>query len=161
MVFYRQKEASKQRKSRVDSTVTILTSGCHFSGKLFCRGTTRIGSKIEGEIVSEGLLIIEEEALINADIQADEVIVQGVVKGSLSAKKRVELASTVRFDGDITAAALVINEGAVFNGSMSMGKQASEQTDQTLPILDKFQKRSTVNKIQPVADLSPCTEKSL
>ena len=161
MVFSRPKQNGRQRTSSLDSTVTILTPGCHFSGKLFCRGTTRIGSKVEGEIVSEGLLIVEDTALINADVQAEEVIVQGVVRGTLRAKKKVELASTARCDGDITAAALVINEGAVFNGSMSMGAKESEVSDQKLPIFDKFQKRPPVNKIQAVSDLSPITEKSL
>ena len=66
----------KRIETSHDSAVTILTSGCHFSGKLYCRGSTRIGGKIDGEIVSEGLLIIEEEAQINANVKADEAIIQ-------------------------------------------------------------------------------------
>ena len=110
----------KRIETSHDSAVTILTSGCHFSGKLYCRGSTRIGGKIDGEIVSEGLLIIEEEAQINANVKADEAIIQGQVKGRLDAKGRVELCSTCSFEGDVVTPILVIQEGAQFNGRSQM-----------------------------------------
>lgn len=103
-----------------DAAVTILTSGCHFSGKLYCRGSTRIGGCIDGEIISEGLLIIEEEAKINASIKADEVVIQGHVDGKLEAGGRVELTASSKFSGDILTPVLVIREGAQFNGRSKM-----------------------------------------
>ena len=103
-----------------ESTVTILTPGCHFSGKLLCRGSSRIGGRVEGEIHSEGLLILEEEAIITAAVSADEVVIQGQVKGRLEARSRVELAPTASFEGDIMTPSLVIKEGAQFNGSALM-----------------------------------------
>ena len=72
-----QKKVKRPAPSR-DSAVTILTSGCHFSGKLYCRGSSRIGGRIEGEIVSEGLLIVEEEALITAEVRADAMIAKAI-----------------------------------------------------------------------------------
>lgn len=103
-----------------DTAVTILTSGCHFNGKLYCRGSSRIGGRIEGQVVSEGLLIVEEEALITADVEAEEAIIQGKVQGSLKASGRVELSATSRFEGDIETPNLIINEGAKFNGRALM-----------------------------------------
>ncbi len=99
-----------------DGAVTILTNGCHFSGKLYCRGASRIGGKIEGQIVSEGLLIIEEEAVINAEIKADEAIIQGRITGKLTATGRVELCATSKVEGDIHTPVLIVREGAQFNG---------------------------------------------
>ena len=64
------KTNKKPVPARDSSAVTILTSGCHFSGKLYCRGSSRIGGKIDGQIISEGLLIVEEEAIITAEIKA-------------------------------------------------------------------------------------------
>ncbi len=115
--------ATKQMKKpdmTRDAAVTILTSGCHFSGKLYCRGSTRIGGCIDGEIISEGLLIIEEEAKINANIKADEVVIQGRVEGKLEAGGRVELTASSKFSGDILTPVLVIREGAQFNGRSKM-----------------------------------------
>lgn len=113
----------KQPKAKVparDTAVTILTSGCHFSGKLYCRGSSRIGGKIEGQIISEGLLIIEEEAVIIAEIKADEAIIQGHVQGKLQAATRVELCSSSHFEGDIMTPILSVKEGAQFNGRSQM-----------------------------------------
>ena len=63
--FQKKKAPMKQVKKEQgrDYAVTILTGGCHFSGKMFCRGSTRVGGKVDGEIVSEGLLIVEQEAV--------------------------------------------------------------------------------------------------
>lgn len=109
-----------------DTAVTILTNGCHFNGKLFCQGSTRIGGKIEGEICSEGQLIIEDEADISADIKADDVVVQGTIKGTLEATSRVELCASASFEGDIISPVLVINEGAHFNGRAAMADPAKK-----------------------------------
>ena len=116
--------ASKQKKPvaklPMDEGVTILTAGCHFDGKLYCRGSSRIGGKIEGQIVSEGLLIIEEGASIHAEIRAEEAVIQGVVEGKIECTNRLELHRTARFSGDIHTPVLIINEGAGFNGRAVM-----------------------------------------
>jgi cytoskeletal protein CcmA (bactofilin family) len=128
----------KQQKKSVplrDSAVTILTSGCHFNGKLYCRGSSRIGGRIEGEIISEGLLIIEEAAIITAEIQADEAIIQGTVKGKLKASGRVELAATSRFEGDISTPSLMVSEGAQFNGRSFMEAAAEKSNGKYLEAL--------------------------
>ena len=127
----------RQKRTEVvkESAVTILTNGCHFKGRLFCRGSTRIGGKVEGEIVSEGLLIIEHDAMIRANIEADEAIIQGEVDGTLSAKHRVELCAQSHFQGEIMAPLLVIREGAQFNGTSRM--MADSSTLEVEPIKKK------------------------
>ncbi len=125
------------------SSVTILTPGCHFSGKLYCRGSSRIGGKVDGEIVSEGLLIIEEEAMINCHIIADEAIIQGHVKGRLESTKKVELASACVFEGEIVTPVLIIHEGATFNGTSSMKAVAVEK----IPAIEKLHKKISDKEI--------------
>jgi cytoskeletal protein CcmA (bactofilin family) len=115
-----QAEVRRTTTPSKDHGVTILTSGCSFSGKLYCRGASRIGGKIEGEIVSENSLVIEEGAEIFANIQAEEAVIQGYVKGRIRASKRVELCANARFDGDIASPSLIVREGAQFNGTSEM-----------------------------------------
>ena len=132
------KKNNKKRRgaSKKDSAVTILTSGCEFNGKLYCRGASRIGGKVEGQIISDGILVIEEEAIIKAKIKAEEVIIQGLVQGSLEANTKVELTRSSRFDGDIVTPTFVINEGAQFNGRSSMS-ESTEKSDTTAETLVK------------------------
>ena len=115
-----QNNKKPRRNAVLKDSVTILTASCHFNGKLYCRGSSRIGGRIEGQIISEGELIIEEQAYIAAEISADVAIIQGRVKGHLKAASRVELSSTSSFEGDIDAPVLVISEGASFNGRATM-----------------------------------------
>ncbi len=109
-----------KRSDPSDNSVTILTSGCHFRGKLYCKGSTRIGGILEGEIVSEGVLIIEQHATIKAQIIAEEVIIYGAVEGKLEAQVRLELCQTARFKGDLLTPCLAIREGALFSGRALM-----------------------------------------
>ena len=147
MVFSDKKAKNKSKASYLDSAVTILTPGCHFSGKLYCKGSSRIGGRIEGEIVSEGLLIIEEEAMITAEIKADEAVVQGKVKGKLEAKGRVELAQSSQFDGDIITPSLKVMEGAKFNGRSSMSQAGTEEEKAgAIPVVETIRKKGAQSK---------------
>src|SRR3989338_2695604 len=101
MVFDKNNKNKRKGSTFLHSSVTILTPGCHFNGKLYCRGSSRIGGKVEGEIISEGLLIIEDEGNVSGQITAEETIVQGSVKGRLTSNQKVELTSTSFFEGDI------------------------------------------------------------
>lgn len=105
--------------------VTIITAGCRFSGKLFCRGVSRIGGAIDGEIIAEGILIIEEDAVIDADIQASEVVIQGSVTGKLIADTRVELINSGSFSGELVTPSLHVEQGALLNGTTTMTIPAS------------------------------------
>ena len=128
MVFNKNKMTLKENSTHDE--ITIITSGCHFNGKLFCRGSSRIAGKIEGQIVSEGSLIVEEGAEITADVKAEEIILQGRFTGSLEASSRVELTGTSYFEGDLKTPSLIVQEGATFNGNSTMGNN-TEETSQT------------------------------
>lgn len=104
--------------------ITILTSGCHFNGKLICRGATRIGGQVEGQIIAEGLLIIEQDAVVNGDIVAEEMMIHGEVIGLVEVKKKCEMSATARVQADIQTTTLVIHQGAVFNGRSEMNSSA-------------------------------------
>lgn len=103
-----------------DGGVTILTAGCHFSGKLYCKGATRIGGTIDGEIIAEGLLIVEEDAVINAQVKAEEVVVHGRVEGTLAVQRKIEMCATADVQADIATPSMIVQEGALFNGRTVM-----------------------------------------
>jgi cytoskeletal protein CcmA (bactofilin family) len=125
MGFLEKKAGGTATNSTASHGVTIITAGCHFHGKLFCRGVSRIGGSIEGEIVAEGILIIEEDAIIKANIKAAEVVIQGKVEGKLHAETRVELISTGTFSGELVTPNLHIEEGALLNGTTTMVSKAA------------------------------------
>ncbi len=61
---------------------------------------------------------------MQADVEAGAIIVEGEVKGNLSANERIELKASARYEGDLRASKLVVDEGAVFTGHVSVGPEA-------------------------------------
>jgi cytoskeletal protein CcmA (bactofilin family) len=61
---------------------------------------------------------------MQADVEAGSIIVEGDVKGNLSASDRVELKASSRYEGDLHSSKLVVEEGAVFTGHVSVGPEA-------------------------------------
>ena len=118
----------KRGATAKDGGVTILTAGCHFSGKLYCRGATRIGGTIDGQVIAEGLLVIEDEAVVSGDIQAEEIVVHGRIEGKVEGLRRVEMCATADIQADVGTPSLVIHDGALFNGKTTMKRQQAESS---------------------------------
>ena len=157
--FSRDKKSgiNKRRSASSQDAVTILTAGCHFAGKLYCKGSSRIAGKIEGEIISEGLLIVEEDAVIHANVKAEEAIIQGKFKGSLTASSRAELSKTANFEGELTTPNLMITEGAQFNGRASM-RSSEKKLEEVLPVVEELYRKKSNHSAK---DISPLSEVSL
>lgn len=98
----------------------IIEEGSKFEGNLSFQGMARIAGVVNGSIFSNDTVIISEGALVNADINANIVLVSGTVKGNLKASSRVEIRKPARFEGTITAPSLIVEEGAIFHGTTKM-----------------------------------------
>ncbi len=99
---------------------TILSEDIDFTGELSFEKPLMIKGKFNGEIKSSSDLYIGKDAVIKAQIEADLVSVKGKIDGNITSKKRVELFSTASITGDITSPAIVMENGAIFNGICTM-----------------------------------------
>jgi cytoskeletal protein CcmA (bactofilin family) len=100
----------------------FLGKDTSFEGKMIFEGVARLDGKFQGEIFSGDVLIIGETAAINAKVKVGTLIVDGEVSGDVSAASKIEIHSTGKLKGNITAPALVIREGGFFEGSCKMEK---------------------------------------
>ena len=91
-----------------------------FKGTIRYQGTVRVDGRLEGEIYTDGNLIIGQKAVITAKIEAGTVTCQGRINGEILAKNRVKLLSPAVFDGTIATPLLSMDEGVMFNGSCNM-----------------------------------------
>jgi cytoskeletal protein CcmA (bactofilin family) len=99
---------------------TVLGAGAEFEGKLVFKGAVRIDGRFKGEVVTEGMLIIGEHATVEGQVQVGVLVVLGTVRGEVMAKDTVQLQSSARFYGSVMTAGLVIERGAVFQGTCKM-----------------------------------------
>ncbi len=120
------------RETNVSGPISgLLEKGCEFEGKLTFEGTVRINGKFNGEVFSEGTLIIGEGAVVDGKIDCGSILIHGEVSGSIRAKERIEMHAPAVVQCDINAQTLVIDEGVVYEGSCSMGKRATVHAIET------------------------------
>ena len=103
-----------------NNVAAIIEEGCRFEGNLTFNGVVRIAGVINGSIFSNDTVIISEHAVINADVNADVILISGNVKGNLKATSRVEIRRPARFEGTVTSPSLIVEEGVIFHGLTKM-----------------------------------------
>jgi cytoskeletal protein CcmA (bactofilin family) len=99
---------------------TILSEDIDFSGTLNFEKSFLIRGKVSGEIAARGLLVIDEEAVVNANIGASRVIIRGQVKGNVTATEKVEVTVTGKLVGNVAAPEIFMETGCLFNGRCTM-----------------------------------------
>lgn len=98
----------------------LLDHGASFDGRLTFEGTVRIGGHFKGEIFTNDTLVVNPGAQVEAQIEADTVIISGAVQGNIFARRKVIMHPPATFRGTVTTPSLRIDEGVVFEGASYM-----------------------------------------
>ena len=106
--------------SATNEICAIIEEGCRFEGNLSFNGIVRIAGVVTGSIFSNDTLIVSEGAVINADINANIILISGTVKGNIKATSRVEIRKPARFEGTVASPSLIVEEGVIFHGVTKM-----------------------------------------
>ena len=101
----------------------FLDRGSSFKGELEFEDTMRIDGRFNGRIVSKNELIVGESAQIEGDIHVGRVSISGTVIGKITADQKVEIHRNGKVYSDIDTPALIIEEGAIFQGNCVMGEK--------------------------------------
>ena len=99
---------------------TVLSPDIFFSGTLNSEKPFLIQGKFSGEIISRSILMVDEEAVVEANINASRVIIRGSVKGNVTATEKVEVALTGKLMGNVAAPEIFMETGCLFNGRCTM-----------------------------------------
>lgn len=103
---------------------TVLTGETSFQAML------RVDGHLTGRVTSEnGTLIVGSSGRVDANVMVLAAAINGTVNGDIIALEKVELGRTARVMGNIQTPRLVIEDGAVFEGSCAMMK-AQEALEQ-------------------------------
>ena len=113
--------ADRAARSWLGATVRV-------KGNIFGNGDLLICGTVEGTIkLEEQRLTVGPLANINADITAGEVVTEGFVKGDVRATRRIEIKENGLLIGNITAAQIVIEDGARFKGLVETEPNATKE----------------------------------
>lgn len=113
-----------------DEINAFLGTGTNYNGKLHFQGAVRIDGNFNGEIKSDGTLVVGQEAFVDGQVNVGQLVLSGNIRGDVEASEKVVLHKTANLQGNIKTPSLVVEEGAVLEGSLTMGN--IEQSSQIL-----------------------------
>jgi len=112
---------SKRDGKKKDGDVVVLGKTTSFTGILKFESTLRIQGTFRGTIDAAGALIVDKEAVVEADhITVSSLTVYGHISGTVQALDKVDMMSGARVHGDVSAARLRIADGVLFDGKCKM-----------------------------------------
>ena len=113
-----------------DAIESVIGPSLIVKGDIQSSGTLRIDGAVEGTISADGSVVVANDGIVRADITADYIVIGGTIHGNIIARKKVEILSTGNLHGDVATIVygLIINEGAIFEGSCKMTKAEGAKT---------------------------------
>ena len=108
----------------------FVGNGTTLTGEANFKGMLRVDGHLSGQVKSEGgTLIVGNNGQVDADIDVAVATIHGSVNGDIIASQRLELGRAAKVNGNIQTPSLVIEQGAVFEGSCRMVQQQKAAAD--------------------------------
>ncbi|HEX2223342.1 MAG TPA: polymer-forming cytoskeletal protein [Thermoanaerobaculia bacterium] len=104
----------------------FLDKGSHIEGNLRFQTTFRIDGKFTGKIHSDGDLVVGDGGEVEGDLVVGQAFISGTVRGSIRATRRVQITPTGKVFAEIDTASLSIEDGALFEGTCTMNREAAK-----------------------------------
>lgn len=115
--LFRHAENDDARPEGQESVIDAVSS---FDGLFRVGNHLRIEGEAKGEIQCEGTLTVAEGATVEAKVTAVNVVVAGVLSGEITCRERLQILPSGRLSGTVTTSALIIQEGALYEGELHM-----------------------------------------
>jgi cytoskeletal protein CcmA (bactofilin family) len=115
---------SKEEKKAADeitNSSNVIGKGTVLEGNIETSGNIRIEGKIIGNLKSKSKVALGNSSLVDGNVSAQNADIEGTVKGKVEISDMLVLKATATVHGDIATGKLVVEPGAVFNGTCKMG----------------------------------------
>ncbi len=106
--------------------LNFIGKGTVINGEILTESSLRVDGRIKGKIICKNTLTIGETGQVEGEVEATNAIVGGKVNGKLFIKQKLVLESKSSLIGELKASKLIIDEGAVFQGTSDMGVGSGE-----------------------------------
>lgn len=116
-----------KESKRAVATDTLIGQGTIAEGKLISEANLRIEGEYRGDIECRGNVIIGECGIARSNITANDVTLAGKLFGDIVTKGRLIITASGQLVGNITAQTLIVQDGAMLNGSCVMEPSANSK----------------------------------
>lgn len=111
-------------------SLTTIGPSLLITGEVTSHEDITVHGTVKGQIHMEsGALRVAQQGRVDAEVRGSAVTIDGALDGSVTAASRVELTPNARVNGTLTTPAVVLHEGALFNGLIDMERQAKGKTN--------------------------------
>lgn len=145
MLFGDKKNKKKKTESSSGEMETIIGENTEIEGQIKTEGSLRIDGKLNGKLKAQEDVIVGENGVLEANIEARNVTVAGSVKGNIVTEGKLVIVSTGKLIGDIKIANLIVEDGAVFKGK-SESRSATTKRFTTENDSEKNNKKNSKKK---------------
>ena len=111
---------SKKQKQDNTELNAFLGVGTEYRGKLDFVGTVRIDGRFEGEISTDGDLILGRKAFIEGTVRVGRLTSCGEIRGDVHVKETAVFEKTSVLNGSLSTPVLVVEQGAIVQGTIAM-----------------------------------------
>lgn len=123
----------------------FIDRGSHLQGELRFETTFRVDGKLTGTVESAGTLVVGSNGEIEGELRVGEALVSGLVKGKIVAQRRIQIATGGRVYAELSTPALVIEDGAFFEGPCVMTRASNTPQNKS----ENKPERKTETAIKP------------
>ena len=130
---------------------TVVTGEANFKAMM------RVDGHLSGRVSStSGTLIVGNNGKVDANIEVAVAVIHGTINGDIIATQRLELGRTAKVNGNVQTPSLIIEQGAIFEGSCKM-VQMTAAADKQKKEMKKVDEPLDTSKMQPLraADAKP------
>jgi cytoskeletal protein CcmA (bactofilin family) len=107
-------------KDASSGTTSLVSRPVVVEGEISGEENLHVDGRVKGIIRLAGDLFVGASGVVEAEVDARNVVVQGAVTGKVLARRQLEVQPSGRFNGEATAASYEIRQGAVFEGISRM-----------------------------------------
>lgn len=110
------------QKDKSADSISLLSKSVRIEGEIQGSENLHVEGYLKGSVALSGDIFIGNSGVVEADVEAKNIIIQGAVNGNVKAHHQLEIHPTGKLVGDCSAASIDIKEGAVFEGRSNMIK---------------------------------------
>lgn len=118
---------------RNDAEALEVPPGTRLAGPIRAACPIRVAGSVRGNLTSEAFVEVTDDGVVHGNVEVASGVVAGCVEGDIIASGKLELRATARVEGDIASSDLVVEEGARFDGTCSVGSSDSTLELERLP----------------------------
>ncbi|MFT4534257.1 MAG: cytoskeletal protein CcmA (bactofilin family) [Saprospiraceae bacterium] len=106
-----------------------LVTGTSIEGTIIANSDIRIDGSLKGILDCKGRVIIGPDGSVDGEITCENAVIEGKFLGKLKVKDLLNVRESANIQGNVETDKLLVQPGAVYNVSCSMGGQTIKAFD--------------------------------